>query len=157
LPDVSTETEEYGKQFAENLRFVVTQMHNNTDDFSNMENIKSAVTKYLSVNMSGSGSKSISVEDVDKALETRAQYVTNLTPLQIAFREKIDEARVSSRSSKEFLGHLNIIMREIKNTVPEIQQRNLLKATATLYYVVKELDALIEDGLMPVNINNSLA
>jgi hypothetical protein len=43
-------------------------------------------------------------------------------------------------------------MEEIQATVPEIQQRNLLKMTAALYHLVKETDLLQKEGLMPVDL-----
>jgi hypothetical protein len=150
LPNVSEEAEKYGKQVAENLRYVVTQMHNNKENFNDMESIKSAVAKHVPVNMHGSVAKSLSVADIDKTMEKRSMY--RLTPVQTTFMEKIEEARASSLSVKEFLTRLKSITNEIKTTVPEIQQRNLIRATVTLYYVTKELNALIEEGLMPVDL-----
>jgi hypothetical protein len=60
-------------------------------------------------------------------------------------------AQAQSNTTNEFLSRLEDIMAEIKETVPEIQQRNLLKVTATMYYLAKETDLLLKEGVLPVN------
>jgi hypothetical protein len=66
--------------------------------------------------------------------------------------EKIREAQSLSRTADEFMLSLKEIIKEIQATVPEIQQRNLLKATVALYYITKEIDLLLKEGLMPVDL-----
>jgi hypothetical protein len=144
-PDLSNvarlEAEEFGKQMGDNLRHIVTQMNKNGDDFTDLAGVKAAVAKY-------SSAKSISTEDIDKSLQRSVQ----LTPVQLAFLEKISDAQAKSGSTNEFLQRLKGIMEEIQATVPEIQQRNLLKMTAALYHLVKEMDLLQKEGLMPVDL-----
>jgi hypothetical protein len=147
LSDVSAgrEAEEYGRQMGDNLRYVVTQMNKNGDDFGDLTKVKTAIVKYMS---QYTHDKSLSVEDLDNTLHGRR----HLTPVQLFFLEKIREAQGKSRTANEFMQSLKEIIGEIQATVPEIQQRNLLKATVALYYLVKETDALLKEGLMPVDL-----
>ncbi|MDR0368667.1 MAG: hypothetical protein LBH82_05955 [Bacteroidales bacterium] len=147
LSDISTEreAEEFGKQMGDNLRFVVTQMNKNGDDFGDQAKIKTAIVRYFSQQ---THVKSISVEDLDRTLQGDYHF----TPAQIIFLEKIREAQAKSSSANELMQYLKDIMKEIQATVPEIQQRNLLKMTIALYYITKEMDLLLKEGLMPVNL-----
>jgi hypothetical protein len=97
--------------------------------------------------------KPLSVEDIDLEMEKRSLYLSDLIPVQIAFMSKIEEARASSKSAKEFLTHLKNIINEIQTTVPEIQQRNLIIPTVALYHITKEIDALTKEGLMPIDLS----
>ncbi|MDR2774094.1 MAG: hypothetical protein LBC19_05020 [Tannerella sp.] len=139
------EAEEFGKQLGDNLRFVVTQMNKNGDDFGDLAKIKTAIVKYLPQQ---TRVKSISVEDLDRTLQRGYRF----TPVQITFLEKIREAQSKSSSADEFMQHLKEIIKEIQATVPEIQQRNLLKMTVALFYITKEMDSLLKEGLMPVDL-----
>jgi hypothetical protein len=139
------EAEEFGKQLGDNLRLVVTQMNKNGDDFGDLAKIKTAIVKYMPQQ---THVKSISVEDLDRTLQGGYHF----TPVQITFLEKIREAQSKSNSANELMQHLKEIIKEIQATVPEIQQRNLLKMTVALFYITKEMDSLLKEGLMPVDM-----
>ena len=142
---IRKEAEAFGKQMADNLRHVVTQMHKNGDDFRDLAKIKTAVAKYVS---QYANTPSLSVEELDGTLRDRHQ----LTPVQYVFIEKIRDAQAASRTAGEFMQYLKEITEEIQATVPEIQQRNLLKTTAALFYLTKEIDSLLKEGLMQVDL-----
>jgi len=146
---VGQEIEEYGKQMGKTLQIIVTQMNKNGDDFSNLTSIKTAIIKYHPQNMFA---RPISIEEFDESLQRKPL----LTPVQLDFLRKIDEIQAKSRSANEFMLHLKGIIKEIQTTVPEIQQKNLLKMTASLYYLIKEMDLLLKEGLMPVDLNQPL-
>ena len=150
LSDVSigAEDEEFGKQMAASLRHVATQMHKNGDDFGDLAQIKTAIVKYMPQDAQA---QPLSTEDLDRTLQEQHQP----TPVQAAFLEKIQEAQAESRTANEFMQHLKAIMEEIQATVPAIQQRNLLKTAAALYYLVREVDLLLKEGLMPVDLQQS--
>ena len=148
IADITAENEAivFGKQMAENLRIVVTQMNKNGDDFNDLATIKEAVINYHPQNAT---SKISSIEELDMSIRRKLP----LTPIQQFYMEKINEAQSKSRTADEFMLHLKEIIKEIQTTVPEIQQRNLLKTTVALYYITKEIDLLLKEGLMPVNLD----
>jgi hypothetical protein len=141
---IEAEAEEFGRQIAGNLRYVVTQMNKNGDDFGDLTKVKTAVAKYASQYTN----TSISVEELSGTLRGRHA----LTPVQYVFLEKINDAQAASRTANEFIQYLKEIIEEIQATVPEIQQRNLLKMTVAMCYLTKEIDLLLKEGLMPVDL-----
>ena len=142
---INRESEEFGRQMASNLRHVVTLMNNNGDDFSDLTKIKASVLKYYPQHMPV---QSLNGEGFD--IMNRGKY--HYTPVQMIFLEKIKNAQTKSCTAQEFMQHLKEIINEIQATVPKIQQRNLLKATTALYYLTKETDLLLKEGLIPVNL-----
>ena len=144
---IKQEAEEFGKQLANNLRYVVTQMNKNGDDFNDLAKIKTAVSKYYPQN---SLNKPIEIEDFDNI----GQGTYHFTPVQLFFLKKIREAQTKSCTVDEYLVNLKEIITEIQETVPEIQQQNLLKTTMAIYYLTKEMTLLQKEGLMPVNLKN---
>ena len=119
---------------AASLRHVATQMNKNCDDFGDLEKIKAAIAKYLPQDAQA---QPLSTEELDGMLQEKYQ----LTPVQAAFLEKIQEAQAESRTANEFMQRLKEIMEEVQATVPAIQQRNLLKTAAALYYLTREIDS----------------
>lgn len=142
---IKEDAEKFGKQMAGNLRYVVTQMNKNGDDFDDLTKVKTVVAKYVS---QYTNTPSISVEELDGIV--RDKYY--LTPVQLVFLEKINDAQAKSHTANEFMQYLKKIIEEIQATVPEIQQRNLLKMTVAMYYLTKEIDSLLKEGLMPVDL-----
>lgn len=142
---IRAEDEEFGKQMAASLRHVATQMNKNGDGFGDLEKIKAAIAKYMPQDAQA---QSLSTEELDGMLQEKYQP----TPVQAAFLEKIQEAQAESRTASELMQHLKAIMEEIQATVPAIQQRNLLKTAAALYYLTREIDLLLKEGLMPVDL-----
>ena len=148
MSDITVENEAiaFGKQMAENLRIVVTKMNKNGDDFNDLAKIKEAVISY---HPQIATSKIVSIEELDMSIRRKLP----LTPIQQIYMEKINEAQAKSHTANEFMLHLKQIIKEIQTTVPEIQQRNLLKTTVALYYITKEIDSLLKEGLMPVKLD----
>jgi hypothetical protein len=144
---IDPEAEEFGRQMADNLRYVVTCMNKNGDDFSDLAKIKAAILKYYPQH---DPVQSLNIEGFENAGRKKYHY----TPVQLTFLEKIKDAQVKSRTANEFMLSLKKIIKEIQATVPEIQQRNLLKSTVALYYLTKETDLLLKEGLIPVNLKH---
>ena len=72
-----------------------------------------------------------------------------LTRMQKSVLERIEEARLRSRSYIEFTNKLATINNEISMIVPKEEQALLYSVTSTLYYGLEAMEDLVEKALLP--------
>ena len=146
---------EYGEAFALELREIVINLHKKGIDYSdaNASNIfKNRFYKDVYQASSKYNKTKSSVDIFQEQLlrpEVFSQRIKCLTKIQLEFIDKIIMECDKSISYEDLLGRLIDLNKDIYTNVPEIQQERLFTITATLYYGVREIQHLKEQGLMP--------
>lgn len=89
-----------------------------------------------------------SISDFNINPEEFVRRVNNLTNIQREFLNRIIDECGASTTGDEFYAVLIEINNDIYTTVPEIQQERLFNVTSVLYYSMKEMQKIENQGLM---------
>jgi len=146
-----TQSEEYGKAVAKEIRLIVNNLNEMGVDYSSFKSpveLKAQFYKDIE-NMSSNLTKSrTSILQHQMSPEEFYQEYSNLTAIQIAFFDRIDKEYAKSSSCQDFLRRLLAVNEDIYSSVPEFEQERLLNTTAVLYYGLAEIQRLEEQGQM---------
>ena len=86
---------------------------------------------------------------VNRVSLAQALESEELSRIQKNVLERIEEARLKSRSYIEFTNKLATINNEIPMIVPKEEQALLYSVTSTLYYGLEAIEGLVEKALLP--------
>lgn len=155
--DFPLHIEEYAKAVANEIHVTVQNLNNMRVDYSKADNSPAFKEQFYKdwYNASQTMTKSgISMEQMKINPTVFSDKIRNLTSLQIEFIEKIIDECQKSKSNEDLLNRLISVTKEIRSSVPEIQQERLLRVTAVLYYCIIEINNLEKQGIMLVTPYN---
>lgn len=154
-----TQSDEYGKAIAKELREGVKKLNEMGIDYSKVDNtpefkqqLHRDLNKAFLMN-SFKGASSINQMEIPP--EVFQEKISNLTAIQIEFVERIIKNCRKSISYEDLSKKLIEINNDIHARVPEIQKERLFNITAVLYYGINEIRDLEEQGQMiptPYNV-----
>lgn len=142
----------------QNGKTVATELHNTVKNLSKMgvdySDANSSTTfkdRFFNdfYEASPTKTKSATINPMQLPPKVFAERVNNLTQIQIEFIDRIIKECDKSESYTDLAKRLVKVNKEIYSEVPEIQQERLFTITAVLYYGIKEIQNLEEQGLMP--------
>lgn len=152
---------EYGKSIAAELRGTVKNLHKMGVDYSDANKTDAFKEKFYNNFYQASPTiiktrSSFDMTQMQMNPKEFAERLSNLTKIQLDFIDRIIKECDKSTSYKDLANRLISINKDIYSNVPEIQQERLFTITAVLYYGMKEVQYLEEQGLMPATPQNKI-
>lgn len=143
--------EDYGKAVATELHNTVKNLSKLGVDYSNANSSEVFKERFFSDYYKASSikTKSGTIKPTQMPPKVFAERLNNLTQIQIEFIDRIIEECDKSKSYPDLAKRLINVNKDIYSDVPEIQQERLFTITSVLYYGLKEIQNLEEQGLMP--------
>lgn len=143
--------EEYGKSIAKELYNTVKNLSKSGVDYSDANSSTTFKERFFNDfdKASPTKTKSATINPMQLTPKVFAERVNNLTQIQIKFIDRIIKECDKSESYTDIAKRLVKVNKDIYSEVPEIQQERLFTVTAVLYYGIKEIQNLEEQGLMP--------
>jgi hypothetical protein len=143
--------EEYGKEVAAELYSTVKNLNKMGVDYSNANSSETFKDRFFSDYYKASSikTKSGTLKPTQMPSNVFAERLNNLTQIQLEFIDRIIDECDKSKSYPDLAKRLINVNKDIHSDVPEIQQERLFTITAVLYYGIKEIQNLEEQGLMP--------
>jgi hypothetical protein len=151
--------EEYGETLAKELRQTVYNMNKMGVNYSDAENTPEFKERFYNDLYNATPRKTrsnISKDQIGLSPEAFAEGYRNLTAIQIEFIKRIIDEGQKTSSYDELFNVLMNINKDIYVQVPAIEQERLLRTTAVLYYGLKEIQRLEQQGQMFVTPMNSM-
>ncbi|WP_455963037.1 hypothetical protein [Bacteroides bouchesdurhonensis] len=145
--------EAYGKAVAREIRVTVERLNEMNVDYSKANGSKEFREKFYkewfdaSPSIARTRAAGISVPTVMSPTEFAERY-NELTEAQINFIQQIIDECKKSTSYQNLLDRLSDMKEKICSQVSEIEQERLLNVISVLYYGVKEISYLEDQGLM---------
>lgn len=150
LPD---DVENYGRAVAKEIRATVQKLNDMNIDYSEADGSKEFRDKFYkewydaNPTISSRQISGLTMSSMMDAAEFAERY-NELTEIQLKFIQYIVEECTRSISNQDLLNKLCDIKEQICVQVPEIEQERLLNIISVLYYAIKEISYLEDQGLM---------
>lgn len=145
--------EAYGKAVAREIRATVQKLNEMNVDYSKATKSKEFQDKFYkdwydaNPSIAKARTAGVTVPTMMSSDEFAERY-NELTEIQIDFVQQIIDECGKSTSYQNLLDRLSDMKEKICSEVPEIEQERLLNVISVLYYGVKEISYLEDQGLM---------